>query len=78
MLYRAPEWGHRMTAEELGEHIQAMGLAVEPSTANDAVRAAELIALSRAHRSDTTYSCSTPLTTTQPGGHLNSRTGNRG
>lgn len=57
VLYRAPERGHRMTAEELAEHIQAMGLAVEPFTANDVVRAAELISLSRAHRSDTTDSC---------------------
>lgn len=46
-LYRAVEKGHRLSAEQLQEALLEMGLAVEPITGGDALRAAELIATSR-------------------------------
>jgi PIN domain nuclease of toxin-antitoxin system len=57
VLYRAPERGHRMPASQLQEHALAMGLAVEPFTASDVTRAAELIAYSRACRRDAQGDC---------------------
>lgn len=48
VLYRAPERGHRMATAELHTHILAMGVTVEPLTSTDVLRAANLIATSRA------------------------------
>ena len=50
VLYRAPERGHRMSPTQLMEHVLDMGLAVEPLMPGDVLRAAELIACSRAAR----------------------------
>lgn len=47
-LYRAVERGHRMSASELYGDLVAMGLSVVAIEPDDAVRAAELIAASRA------------------------------
>lgn len=54
VLYRAPERGHRMSAGQLHEHMLAMGLTVEPLTASDVLRAAELIGHSRTARRNST------------------------
>lgn len=50
-LYRAQERGHRSSSSELHDDLMAMGLAVEPVTDADTVRAAALIASSRRARS---------------------------
>jgi PIN domain nuclease of toxin-antitoxin system len=47
-LYRAVEKGHRLPLDELHDALLEMGLVVEPVAPQDAVRAAELIAGSRA------------------------------
>ena len=49
-LYRARERGSTMSAPELYDALTAMGVAIEPVTAEDAIRAAELIEVSRAAR----------------------------
>ena len=46
-LHRAAEKGHRLSLQQLHEALLEMGLAVEPVTGDDVVRAAELIAASR-------------------------------
>lgn len=46
-LYRAVEKGHRLPPNQLQEALLEMGLDVEPVTADDVVRAADLIAASR-------------------------------
>ncbi|MGH4021588.1 MAG: PIN domain-containing protein [Pseudonocardiaceae bacterium] len=57
VLYLAPERGHRMTVGQIQEHALAMGPTVEPFTASDVARAAELIAYSRASRRDAQGDC---------------------
>jgi len=52
VLYRAQERGYRNTPQALYTLLLETGLAVEPLTEDDAVRAAELIAASRATRNN--------------------------
>ncbi len=49
-LYRAAEKGHRLPPAELYESLLQLGVEVESVRSQDAVRAAELIASSRADR----------------------------
>jgi PIN domain nuclease of toxin-antitoxin system len=51
-LYRAKEKGHKLELFALHEAIKSMGVAVEPITDLDTVRAAELIGASRHGRAD--------------------------
>lgn len=46
-LYRATERGHRYSPTELQESLLGLGITIEPVTADDTVRAAELIRMSR-------------------------------
>lgn len=48
-LHRARWRGHRMSPEELHDHVVAMGLEVESFGQDDAVRAAELLLYSIEH-----------------------------
>lgn len=48
VLYRAIERGHRLPPAQLHADLTALGVAVEPVRDADAVRAAELIAASKA------------------------------
>jgi ribonuclease VapC len=48
VLYRAAERGHGLSPARLYDDLIAVGLAVEPLLGSDAVRAAELIAESKA------------------------------
>ena len=50
-LYRARELGHGLGSADLHRDLLSMGIAVEPVTELDALRAADLIAASRAGRS---------------------------
>lgn len=50
VLYRAPERGYRNSPENLHADLLTTGLTVEPFTAGDSIRAAELIIASRAAR----------------------------
>ncbi|MCL2850518.1 MAG: hypothetical protein FWE61_10830 [Micrococcales bacterium] len=49
VLYRAVQCGHKMDPVMLHDHLVQAGLAVEPVTDADTIRAAELIAESRRH-----------------------------
>lgn len=49
VLHRARRRGHRMSPEELHDHVVAMGLEVESFEQADAVRAAELLLYSLEH-----------------------------
>ena len=49
VLHRARTRGHRMSPEELHDHVVAMGLEVESFEQADAVRAAELLLYSVEH-----------------------------
>lgn len=49
-LYRARELGHGLSSADLHRDLLSMGIAVEPVTDDDAVRAADLIAASRVGR----------------------------
>jgi ribonuclease VapC len=49
VLYRARWRGHRMSPDELHDHVVAMGLEVESFKQEDAVRAAELLLFSAEH-----------------------------
>lgn len=49
-LYRSLEKGHQLGLRDLYDAIKAMGVAVEPITEEDTVRAAELIGESRRAR----------------------------
>lgn len=51
VLYKAPELGHAMAPSELHAALLGSGIVVEPITEADSLRAAELIAASRAARS---------------------------
>lgn len=51
-LYRAVERGHALPADELYQSLLVAGIAVEPVTERDAVRAGELIAWSRTRDTD--------------------------
>lgn len=48
VLYRAAERGYRLPSAQLHSDLTALGIAVEPVRDADAVRAAELIAASKA------------------------------
>ena len=56
VLHRAPARGHRMSPAHIHEAVVGMGLAVEPVTDADTVRAAELLAMSRTTATDGTLS----------------------
>lgn len=47
VIYRADERGHKSSPEQIYEDLLNMGLVVEPILEVDALRAAELIAISR-------------------------------
>jgi PIN domain nuclease of toxin-antitoxin system len=49
VLHRARRRGHRMSPDELHDHVVAMGLEVESFKQEDAVRAAELLLFSAEH-----------------------------
>lgn len=49
VLHRARGRGHRMSPEELHDHVVVMGLEVESFKQTDAVRAAELLLYSAEH-----------------------------
>jgi hypothetical protein len=51
VLYKAPELGHRMAPDELHAALLGSGIAVEPVTEADVLRAAELILTCRASQS---------------------------
>lgn len=51
-LYRGVERGHRLAAKELHRSLLVTGIAVEPITEVDALRASELIAWSRMQDGD--------------------------
>ncbi|TFV57747.1 PIN domain-containing protein [Geodermatophilus sp. DF01-2] len=51
VLYRAPERGYRNSPQTLFAELLSTDLEVEPVTEDDSVRAAELVAASRAARS---------------------------
>lgn len=48
VLYRAPERGHRLSPDQLHGDLLSLGIRVEPVIDDDTVRAAGLIATSRA------------------------------
>jgi PIN domain nuclease of toxin-antitoxin system len=50
VIYRAQERGHDMDADELYQSLLVVGIAVEPVLEEDAVRAGELIAWSKADK----------------------------
>ena len=50
VLYRAPERGHRQRPADLHTDLLALGVRVEPLVDADTVRAAQLIATSKADR----------------------------
>lgn len=56
-LYRAPERGHALPAQQLHDDLLAMGVSVEPLTDRDTVRASELLAASRAARTEEDSRC---------------------
>ena len=49
VLHRARQRGHRMSPDELHDHLVAMGLEVESFKQTDSVRAAELLLYSAEH-----------------------------
>ena len=53
-LYRCKEKGHRLGSDDLHQSLRAMGVAVEPISEADGLRAAELIFESRSVRKSST------------------------